>query len=77
MLGVDHCVITPDRAKGLKRYVREFRWDGDEGLPFKEWDGDVGLSFQEWDSDEPFDGDEWPSPVNDFLGGWPQWGSWD
>jgi hypothetical protein len=78
MLGVDHCVITPDRAKGLKRYVQEFRWDGDEGLPFKGWDGDAGLSFQEWDSDEPFDGDEWPShPVNDFLGGWPQWGSWD
>ena len=75
MLGVDHCVITPDRAKGLKRYVQEFRWDGDEGVPFKEWDGDVGLSFHEWDSDEPIDGDEWPShAANDFLG---EWGSWD
>jgi hypothetical protein len=78
MLGVDHCVITPDRAKGLKRYVQEFRWDGDEGPTFQEWDRDVDLSFQEWDSDEPVDVDEWPGhPVNDFLEGWPQWGSWD
>ena len=71
MLGVDHCVITPDHAKGLKRYVQEFLWDGDEGLPFQGWDRDVGLSFQEWDSDEPIDGDEWPGhPVNDFLEAW-------
>jgi len=38
MLGVDRCVITPDRAKGLKRYVQELRWDGDEGHSFEEWD---------------------------------------
>jgi len=31
MLEIDHCVITPDRAKGLKKYVQELRWDGDEG----------------------------------------------
>jgi hypothetical protein len=40
VLGVDNCVITPDRAKGLKRYVQELRWDGDEGLEFEEWDSD-------------------------------------
>ena len=33
VLGLDHCVITPDRAKGLKRYVQELRWDSDEGTP--------------------------------------------
>jgi len=31
LLGVDHCVITPDRAKSLKKHVQEFRWDDDEG----------------------------------------------
>jgi len=36
MLGVDHCVITPDRAKCLKKYVQELRWDGDEGTPSEE-----------------------------------------
>ena len=36
MLGVDHCVITPDRAKCLKNYVQELRWDGDKGTPSKE-----------------------------------------
>ena len=40
VLGVDRCVITLDRAKGLERCVQELRWDGDEGLSFKEWDGD-------------------------------------
>jgi len=60
VLGIDHCVITPDRAKGLKRYVRELRWDGDEGVPFKGWDSDEGLSFDEWDSDESISIDEWP-----------------
>jgi len=47
MLGVDRCVITPDRAKGLKRYVRELRWDGDEGLPFEEWDSDSDFTTGE------------------------------
>ena len=60
MLGIDHCVITPDRAKGLKRYVQELRWDGDEGVPFKGWDSDEGPSFDEWDSDESISIDEWP-----------------
>ena len=38
MLGVDHCVITSDRTKGLKKYVQELQWDGDEGTSFEEWD---------------------------------------
>ena len=38
VLGLDHCVITPDRAKGLKKYVQVLRWDGDEGTPSEEWD---------------------------------------
>ena len=59
VLGIDHCVITPDHAKSLKRYVRELRWDGDEGLPFKGWDGDEGFSFDEWDSEESISIDEW------------------
>jgi len=33
MLGIDHCIITPDRVKGLEKYVQELRWDGDEGDP--------------------------------------------
>ena len=50
VLGVDHCVITSDRAKGLKKYVQELRWDGDEGLSaFEEWDGDS--NFTELDED--------------------------
>ena len=50
VLGVDHCVITSDRAKGLKKYVQELRWDGDEGLSaFEEWDGDS--DFTELDVD--------------------------
>ena len=48
MLGVDRCVITPDRAKGLKRYVQELRWDGDEGLPFEEWDSDSDFTTENW-----------------------------
>jgi hypothetical protein len=48
MLGVDRCVITPDRAKGLKRYVQELRWDGDEGLPFEEWDSDSDFTIDNW-----------------------------
>jgi len=35
ILDVVHCVITPDRAEGLKKYVQELRWDGDEGTPTK------------------------------------------
>ena len=38
MLGIDHCVITPDLVKGLKKYVQVLRWDGDEGTPSEEWD---------------------------------------
>jgi len=51
VLGVDRCVITPDRAKGLERCVQELRWDGDEGLSFKEWDGDS--DFTKLDVDFP------------------------
>jgi hypothetical protein len=36
VLGLDHCVITPDRAKGLETYVQELRWDGSEGTPSEE-----------------------------------------
>ena len=59
MLRIYRCAFTFDRAKGLKRYVRELRWDGDEGLPFKGWDGDEDFSFDEWDSDESISIDEW------------------
>jgi len=38
VLGLDHCVITPDRVNSLKKYVQELRWDGDEGIPSEEWD---------------------------------------
>jgi len=38
ILGVDHCAITSDRAKGLKKYVQELQWDRDEGTSFEEWD---------------------------------------
>jgi len=38
ILGVDHCVFTPNCAKGLKKYVQELRWDGDEGAAPEEWD---------------------------------------
>ena len=52
ILGVDHCVITPDHTKGLKRYVQELRWDGDEGLdepiPFDEWPCHVSHLFGGW-----------------------------
>ena len=52
VLGVYHCVITPDRAKGLKKYVQKLRWDGDEGLSaFEERDGDP--NFTELDVDFP------------------------
>ena len=71
VLGVDHCVITPDRAKSLKKYVQELRWDGDEGLPFKGWDGDEGLSresFEEWDSDEGISIGEGPGDVEEWDG---------
>jgi hypothetical protein len=30
-LSVDSCIITGTRANGLKQYVQEFSWDGDEG----------------------------------------------
>ena len=40
VLGIDHCVISPDRAKGLGKYVQELRWDGDEGLSFGDWGDD-------------------------------------
>ena len=56
MLGIDRCVITPDRAKGLKRYVQEFLWDGDEGLPFNGWGGHGRRLFEEWVSDESIGG---------------------
>jgi len=54
MLGINHCVITPDRAKCLKEYVQELRWDGDEGLSFEEWPRDV----EEWNSDDGISIDE-------------------
>ena len=57
MLRVDHCVITPDRAKGLKRYVQELCWDGDEGHSLEEWDSDEGVSIDEW-PDEVEESDE-------------------
>jgi len=69
MLRVDHCVITPDRAKGLKRYVQELCWDRDEGHSLEEWDSDEGVSIDEWPGEvEEWDGDEDPS-----FGGW----EWD
>jgi len=73
MLGIDHCVITPDHVKGLKRYVQELRWDGDEGLPFKGWDSDEGLLFEEWDGDEGIPIDQWPANVILSFAGW----GWD
>jgi len=70
ILGVDHCVITPDHAKGLKRYVQELRWDGDEGLPLRGWGDDESLSFQEWDGDEGIPINQWPANVVLSFGGW-------
>jgi len=33
MLGIDHCIITPDRVKGLEKYIQELQWDSDKGDP--------------------------------------------
>ena len=38
-LSVDRCVISIKRANCLKRFVRELRWDGDEGVSYYDgWD---------------------------------------
>ena len=59
ILGIDRCVITFNHAKGLRRYVQELRWDGDEGLPFEGWDNDEGISIDEWPGHMSFSFEGW------------------
>jgi hypothetical protein len=69
---VDHCVITVKRANALKKLVKEFCWDGEEGLlnAFDEFD-----DFGDYDSDFVESGGRW----EDFYIGSTQaeWDWWE
>jgi len=48
ILEIDRCVITFNHVKGLRRYVRELRWDGKRSDPFEGCDSNDGFPIDEW-----------------------------
>ncbi|KAI0000805.1 hypothetical protein BJV74DRAFT_820806 [Russula compacta] len=57
-LSIDQCCISTNRANALKKLVREFHWDGDEGVsPKNHYEDDESDEYDDGDGFDRYDGD--------------------